>query len=310
MNQLFRLKRANSKGEKAPHKPILLLCLIKLIEDGEIVENKFPISPTLIFYFRSIWNELVHSDQWKPKIFLPFFHLSNDKKVWELILENGVDINLTSKYSPRSLGSLVESVSFGRLHDSLIPYFFESNLRSELKTKLIQFYFPSVKIIVSTRYKEESRAYYNRIEREIFTPNINEIEYGFDENDSVARSSLFKSKIPSIYNNTCAISRLSITTSSNVSMIDACHIEPWSINYNDTIVNGIALTPTIHRAFDKHLITIDRDYRVVVSDDFIESGYSAFGIKKLHGSKILLPESRDFYPSQELLETHRQKFKT
>src|SRR5690606_22893691 len=80
-----------------------------------------------------------------------------------------------------------------------------------------------------------------------------------------ARCSIFKNEVPKIYKYTCAISRLNITTTSDIQMIDACHIEPWSSTKNDTIQNGITLTPTLHRAFDRHLISIDENYRVVVS---------------------------------------------
>jgi putative restriction endonuclease len=40
-------------------------------------------------------------------------------------------------------------------------------------------------------------------------------------------------------------------------MIDGCHIIPFSKNYNDTIINGIALCPNLHKAFDRALITTD-----------------------------------------------------
>jgi putative restriction endonuclease len=52
----------------------------------------------------------------------------------------------------------------------------------------------------------------------------------------------------------------------NVTMVDACHIVPFSISYDDTITNGLALCPNLHRAFDRGLIAISDDYRVVVSE--------------------------------------------
>lgn len=91
-------------------------------------------------------------------------------------------------------------------------------------------------------------------------------------------------------------------------MIDACHIEPWHLHKNDTIVSGLALTPTIHRAFDKHLLTIDENYKALMSENFIENSNSSFKLKNLQQSEILLPEKEEWYPSQELLHNHREKF--
>lgn len=53
-------------------------------------------------------------------------------------------------------------------------------------------------------------------------------------------------------------------------MIDACHIVPFSESYNDIVTNGIALCPNLHRAFDSGLISIDENYKVIVSNTFIE----------------------------------------
>jgi len=68
------------------------------------------------------------------------------------------------------------------------------------------------------------------------------------------RSGIFKREIPKLYNNTCAISQLRIDATANISMVDACHIVPFSEAYDDTLTNGIALCPNLHRAFDRGLI--------------------------------------------------------
>jgi len=91
------------------------------------------------------------------------------------------------------------------------------------------------------------------------------------------------------------------------SMIDACHIIPFAESYNDTITNGIALSPNMHRAFDRGLISIDNDYRVLVSSKFIESD-SVYSIRQFEGSSIILPENSSYYPSLENLAYHRERF--
>jgi putative restriction endonuclease len=48
-------------------------------------------------------------------------------------------------------------------------------------------------------------------------------------------------------------------------MVDACHIIPFSISHDDTIRNGICLSPNLHRAFDRGLFTLTNDLEVKVS---------------------------------------------
>jgi putative restriction endonuclease len=91
-------------------------------------------------------------------------------------------------------------------------------------------------------------------------------------------------------------------------MIDACHIIPFSESYNDTITNGIALCPNLHRAFDRGLISISTDYKVLVNDNFSESVHSSYNIRQFEGVKLLLPESENLYPSIESLTHHHRRF--
>jgi putative restriction endonuclease len=109
------------------------------------------------------------------------------------------------------------------------------------------------------------------------------------------RGTQFKTYIPKIYNYTCAISRQRIIVA-DIQMIDACHIRPWSETKDDSIQNGIALTPTLHRAFDRGIITINPDYTVSVSKDISESAYSPFNLSQFEGRRILLPEREEWWP--------------
>jgi len=94
----------------------------------------------------------------------------------------------------------------------------------------------------------------------------------------------------------------------NISMIDACHIIPFSESYNDTITNGIALCPNLHRAFDRGLISVNNNFEIIVNKRFTEPNKSSHSIKQFEGSKILLPNNPQFYPSIESLKSHRKRF--
>jgi putative restriction endonuclease len=144
--------------------------------------------------------------------------------------------------------------------------------------------------------KEPSEEYRQEIKKLLEQKNEEEI---------FLRGSLFKREILKIYNNTCCISRMKIDSTINVSMVDACHIVPFSVSYDDTITNGIALCPNLHRAFDRGLFAIDDDYRVVVSNTFREDETN-YAIRIFEGQKINLPRENKFQPLTTNLEWHRK----
>jgi putative restriction endonuclease len=87
-------------------------------------------------------------------------------------------------------------------------------------------------------------------------------------------------------------------------MIDACHIVPFSESHDDTISNGISLCPNLHRAFDRGLISIDEDYKVIVSSSFSESSVD-YSIKQYEGKELFLPKDYEHFPSANNLLWHK-----
>jgi putative restriction endonuclease len=126
------------------------------------------------------------------------------------------------------------------------------------------------------------------------------------EEETFVRNGAFKKVIASIYDHSCAISGLRVESTQNISMIDACHIKPWSLGHDDTVTNGIALCPNLHRAFDRGLITLDNNYRLVISRHFMEAEASPYGIRQFEGSQLQLPRNQAWYPAEENLAYHRE----
>ena len=78
----------------------------------------------------------------------------------------------------------------------------------------------------------------------------------------------FRTAVLSAYNNQCAITRIA-----NVELLNTSHIIPWRVDSTNRLNpgNGICLNALHDRAFDRGLITIDDDYRVVVSDTILNN---------------------------------------
>jgi putative restriction endonuclease len=184
-----------------------------------------------------------------------------------------------------------------------------------LKTSLLDTYFPdSSKNLNDGKFYE----YENNIEQQILHESreeyqkiIQELGRSLDDNqfeeEQFIRSGKFKRIVPLIYDNTCSVSGHKLDSTINIQMIDACHIIPFSESYNDTITNGIALSPSIHRAFDRMLITINADYIIRVSPTVTETE-SPFSLQQFDGKQILLPEKSEYHPSIESLSWHNSRF--
>jgi len=99
---------------------------------------------------------------------------------------------------------------------------------------------------------------------------------------------------------------MKIETSTNAQMVDACHIIPFSISHDDTIPNGISLSPNLHRAYDRGLITINKDYIVRISPT-VKDYNSVYSISQFEGAKLLLPNLAKWYPSPESLIWHTKE---
>ena len=302
-----KLKRAHQFGG-APHKPILLLSVLDAIEKRFIQSERIYITPELIALFRSNWKIWVKTPH-TMNFALPFFHLQNEP-FWKIVIKPNVTLSLTSKHSIKSFSSLTQEVDYAEIDKELFILITNDVDREIMRRAILEKYFSQVNTsnYSSTYYldevaeqilKDSAVQYKKKIDRLKETEN----QENFEE-EIYIRSSVFKKEIPKIYNHTCCMSGLKVQINNNHTLIEACHIKPFAQEHDDTIGNGIALCPNLHTAFDKGLITISNDYRIVVSSRFIEND-SHYSIKKLDNKKIILPYNNLFYPRKEVLEWHR-----
>ena len=310
LHQILRLKRSASNGG-APHKPILLLSIFELIRKGDISSNQIEITPELVLEFKSNWSKLVVT-QHSPNFSLPFFHMRSEP-FWRLITNIGMNIPLTSSHSIKSLNALKESIAFAELDKEFFRLLIDPIQNGLFVDQILEKYFHE------TRANFYSKNYnvYDQLEtqmlndnRTIYSSRIKELKESLPqeqfEEEIFVRGGIFKKEIPKIYNYHCAISGMRIESSTNAQLVDACHIVPFAISKDDTITNGISLSPNIHRAFDRGLITINSEYIIRVSPAIKEND-SPFSLKQFDGKQIILPTNIHFYPSIENLEWHRKE---
>jgi putative restriction endonuclease len=309
------LRRAPNLGG-APHKPVLLLALLKAFELGIYNSNRIYITPELISFFKTFWSALVKTGH-KESFVLPFYHLQGERsKFWKLVAKPGYLFALTSSNSIKSFKALTDALAYAEIDIELAELLKDRMVRNILMEAILSQYFPENSL---SRVEKLKSDYYKEIQEQLFNePNpeyitkVKQIYSDFKDRDeeteieTYTRSVAFKEVIPKIYNYSCAITGMRIDGTVNVSMIDACHIIPFSESYDDTITNGIALCPNMHRAFDRGLISISDNYKVIVSDCFVEK-FSHYSIKQYEGKEILMPKQNEYWPSQNSLKWHREK---
>lgn len=314
LKQITSLRRGNTVYGSAPHKPILLLAVVESFEFGEITDNWIEINEALLTRFYDLWKLLVRTGN-TPNFSLPFYHLSNETgELWKLILMPGMSIPISKSNSVKSFSALKSTVLAAKLSNEFYYEIKDALTRETLKQALLNVYFPEYSeksIITATRYSQE-------IERQILydpaenyvrrvTKQIEGETTEAKEEELILRSHIFRKAVLEVYDKQCAISGLKIDPIKETMLIDACHIVPFSQTYDDTIRNGISLSPTFHRAFDNGLVAIDADYRLLVHPR-LKDYYPAAGIKQYEHRTIFLPKEWQFYPSLQRLAEHRVRF--
>jgi putative restriction endonuclease len=310
--QKFRaLRQGVTKYGPAPHKAVLLLSVLRAIEADYITSNHIAVSPLLVSLFKTTWNILVRTQH--AAIFtLPFFHLKSEG-FWHLQAKPGFDNWFKTTKSLDSLNQLRIAVDYAYLDGELFILLMNTSTRNELKQALLETYFKDTQsnwpLLSGKTYLDEISENIIKEKPAEYTANVVALEAALDkdgfEEEIFIRSAAFHKQIIGIYNHTCCISGLRIDALNTISLIDACHIVPFAESHDDTISNGLALCPTLHRAFDRHLISIDENYRVTVAKSFVERCDSPYSIRQFEGKHISLPANKSFYPSLENLSRHK-----
>jgi putative restriction endonuclease len=304
--QKLRVATSRQHGE-APYKPALLLAVLEGIADGSILDNRIEITPELIAAFKAICTDLGTSPLFTAANFaLPFYHLRSDG-FWHLHTWPGLEILLTTANSVRSFRHLRDVVAYAALDDSLWLLLQVPAQRLALRQALLGRYFPQTQGRYRARAGEHLLATVRRQMLEEPAALYRTHLRPADELDRTVRSGLFKRVVLEAYGNTCAVSGLQLlsTRASPVPLLDACHIVPWAVSHDDTLPNGLALCPNLHRAFDRHLFWIDDQYCVRIADHFGELSGGDYGIRRFEGQPLRLPAQPAWWPHVANLAAQR-----
>ena len=133
------MTRAKLKGETAPHKVILLLAILDLIEQkgGKLIHSEqlydcIPFGYGLDVYFMKEWTMYVHSTTFKPTLANPLIHMASEP-FYSLKLKHGAEAATT-----HTLSAIRKSYIGITLEDNLITLMLNTVARVRLRTTLIK----------------------------------------------------------------------------------------------------------------------------------------------------------------------------
>lgn len=132
-------------GKHAPHKALLLLSVIDLIEQGVVTDCRVPLSVNLEQQFKYNTRRLLgDSVLFQPKINYPYFHMRSEP-FWQLVPVENKPISLSSY----SVSSIRKEIAFAAIDDKLFELLKDSNVRAKLRVVLISTYLDNQPTLVA-----------------------------------------------------------------------------------------------------------------------------------------------------------------
>lgn len=297
--------RVNRQGDRAsPHKPCMLLAVLDLAEAGALTKNRIDYSPALLERY-ALYFERVREPSDHANPYFPFFHLRSEG-FWHLIAKPGREAALGAMRTARSHGDIDTNIDHVELDPELHQILVDRIAIEALRQSLVSRWFGTKADALAPLLEEaerENRYEYTLREGDTGLPVAEEIP-------EAVRSSAFRRLVLEIYDYRCAATGWRILVpGGGAALLDAAHIIPFSESHNDDPGNGIALTPTFHRAFDQFLIAPGPDLKWHVAPIFDDRLPEHQPLLSLEGRDVLLPSSA-YRPANHGLEWRMEHLRT
>ncbi len=277
----------------APHKPLMLLTVIDLIESGDVADGWVRFDVRLVSRFRDYWELVQERQRNQPEIPMPFHALGGTRdRIWERFTVEG---------QPSHAKATTRLCS---LDPALFTCLCDAAFRREARQTLVAIYFtPREQVMLSARLGLPAPK----------TAEIAALREQADEfkaRQKKGRDSRFKSDVLGGYYFTCALTGYRLETES-AALVQAAHIHQHAESGNNDPRNGLALTPDAHWLFDAGLWTAlphGDGFRIHVAHGrFLESSPHGDRLARHHGRPLHFHDGARLRPAAEHLQWHRRK---
>lgn len=277
----FRQLNVNvAHGRASPHKICMLLAVLDLARGGALTANRVEFAPPLLeryaLYFNAVRAEGDH-----PNPCFPFFHLAGrlrggGESFWHLQPKSGREHVLASMSTARTARQVTDNIDHARLDADLFDLLQDALAVDTLSAVLAETWFDRGlqdldAVVGRTRQ-------INRYERLLRSSGATAL-IAAEAAPSYVRDPAFRRVVTEIYD-----------------------FRSFSEAGDDDPRNGLALTPDMHWALDRHLIAPDTDFRWRVSRALDRRIPDYQVLTELEGKPLFLPREARMYPKREAIE--------
>lgn len=271
-NLFSKINTWKRSGERAPHKPLLLLYALGRLDRSE---------PRLISYAeaKERLNRLLveFGPQRRTTPRYPFVRLANDG-IWQITGKKKIDTrhdwNDQILLENETRGGFTEEVY------SLLSK--DKKLVRELADAILKQNFPE------TMHEDI----------------LNEVGLDMEVSGKSSRDPQFRERVLRAYEYRCAVCGFSVRLGNILIAVEAAHIKWHQAGGPDQEENGIALCTMHHKLFDRGVFTLSDNLKFQVAEAAHGTGGFEEWLMKYHGKEIRPPQSPLYKPKDVYVNWH------
>jgi putative restriction endonuclease len=279
-----RIRVWSKNGERAPHKPLLVLYALGRLLSGEAAAVDYnEAEPKL----RSLLEEFGPSRKtFSPN--LPFWHLQTDG-LWELDAPESMLAR-----PPRMSASPTE----------LRKHHVRGGFPPDIQRALIR----DPELVTSIARRIVDAHFPDSIRGDVLSAVGLPVEAGSTEGVGKAtrrRDPAFRERVLLAYQYRCGVCGLDLRLGRQTICLEAAHIKWFQANGPDIVPNGIALCSMHHKVFDLGVFMIrSGTYEMIFSQELNGSDDARGRLLSYHGANLIMPQSAEYKPLDEYLLWH------
>jgi putative restriction endonuclease len=285
LDRVASIRQWTRRGERAPHKPLLLLYAIgRLQQDGQSAVSFTEAEPDLA----ALLEEFGPRGRSTSPAY-PFHHLQSDG-LWTVRADgNEPGASVTKLRATNAVGSLNPD--------------FEAALRTDARlTTLV------VSLLLDENYEPS-------LHEEICSAVGLDLDglqtaaaHGRAQELRRQRDPRFRQLVLVAYEFRCAMCGFDGRLDSSSVALDAAHVRWWAFEGPDSVDNALCLCTFHHKLLDRGVVGISDDHRVAVSSHFVGRGRTAEElVLRLVGEPILAPQRGTARPHDDHVEWHTRE---
>jgi putative restriction endonuclease len=120
------------------------------------------------------------------------------------------------------------------------------------------------------------------------------------------RDPRFRANVLRAYEHRCAVTGFQAALSGSYFGCEAAHVQWHAYDGPDSVDNGLALEPTLHKLFDAGAWSLTDDRRVLVSAEFTGSDSAVDRIRSRHGERLREPLRGELPLAVDYIRWHRE----